>query len=41
MVKKRFIGMEKIETGNRSSGIYFYQFRVGDTQSVRKMWLLK
>ena len=24
-----------------ASGIYFYQFRAGDTQSVRKMWLLK
>ena len=24
-----------------ASGIYFYQFRAGDTQSVRKMWLMK
>ena len=24
-----------------ASGIYFYQFRAGDTRSVRKMWLLK
>lgn len=24
-----------------ASGIYFYQFRAGDTHSVRKMWLMK
>ena len=24
-----------------ASGIYFYQFRAGDTHTVRKMWLLK
>ncbi len=24
-----------------ASGIYFYQFKAGDTQSVRKMWLMK
>ena len=24
-----------------ASGIYFYQFRAGDTESVRKMWLMK
>lgn len=24
-----------------ASGVYFYQFKAGDTQSVRKMWLMK
>ena len=24
-----------------ASGIYFYQFKAGDTESIRKMWLMK